>query len=411
MNAAPIHDFDVIIAGGGLAGLSLGLALAQGGVRVAAVDAIAPPVSVAPPFDGRVSALAPTSRRMFEAMGLWSDMAPEAQPVRDIVVSDGTVRDGASPLFLHFETVSTDEPLSHMIENRHVRIAQQAALACAPSLTLLAPERVTRVSFTPGAAEAHLASGRVLRAALCVAAEGRASPLRAQMGIKTIGWDYAQHGIVTTVEHERPHEGAAQELFLPSGPFAILPMRGNRSSLVWTERADVAPAIMALDDASFAGEVRARFTDFLGAVRPVGPRWSYPLSLHLAREYVRPRFALLGDSAHGIHPLAGQGLNLGLRDAAALAEIVIDAMRLGQDIGATSVLAQYEQWRRFDNTLFALGCDALNTIFSNDIPPLRAARDAGMGLINLLKPLKRTLVTQAAGDAGRLPKLLRAEAI
>jgi 2-octaprenyl-6-methoxyphenol hydroxylase len=342
---------------------------------------------------------------------MWRQVSKVAQPILDIVVSDGTIRGGASPLFLHFDHREVGVPLGQLIENRHLRMAQQAVVPQFAGMRLLAPASVKRVTFHSGRAEAEISTGEVIEASLCVAADGRDSPLREQAGIKTIGWSYPQHGIVTTVEHERPHEGIAQEYFLPSGPFAILPMVGNRSSLVWTEREDLAPQMMKLDPPRFAAEVRARFTDYLGDVAPVGPRWSYPLSLHLARSYIAPRLVLAGDAAHGIHPIAGQGLNLGLRDAAALAEILVDAMRLGLDIGALHILERYERWRRFDNVVLAASTDGLNWLFSNDIAPVRAARDIGLSITDKIPPLRRFFMRHAGGDVGELPRLLKGEAL
>ncbi|NWH08334.1 MAG: FAD-dependent monooxygenase [Alphaproteobacteria bacterium] len=404
-------SFDVVIAGGGLVGLTLGIALAKGGLETAVVDTLAPEVATGARFDGRVSAIAYASCRMFEALGMWPHLREHAQPILDIIVSDGTVEKGASPLFLHFDHTEIGEPLGHLIENRHTRIAQQAVAQHTAHLTQIAPATVANLEVHPGYTRALLRDGRSAKASLCIAADGRGSPLRALMGIKSIGWPCGQHGIVTTVEHERPHQGVAQEYFLPSGPFAILPMVGNRSSLVWTEREDIAPRMMALSDEDFAHQVRLRFTDYLGDVRPVGPRWSYPLTLNLARRYTAPRFVLAGDAAHGVHPIAGQGFNLGLRDVAALAQVLIEAARLGRDIGAPDVLAEYEKWRRFDNTLMGLSMDALNVLFSNDIAPLRLARDVGLAITDRLPPVRRFFMRLAGGDVGALPRLLRGEAI
>jgi len=249
-----------------------------------------------------------------------------------------------------------------------------------------------------------------ISARLMVAAEGRESASRDKMGIGLVSWSYPQWGIVATVAHERPHEGVAYEHFLPSGPFAILPMTGNRSSLVWTERDTIAPSMLALSEDAFNAEIVRRFGAHLGATHVVGPRWSYPLRFHLARGYVRPRFALAGDTAHGVHPIAGQGLNLGLKDVAALAEVVLDAARLGLDIGALDVLKRYERWRRFDSAIMGLTMDAMNRLFSNDIAPVRAIRDLGLGIADRVGPLRRFLMRQAGGDVGKLPRLLRGEA-
>jgi len=324
-----IFESDVLVAGGGLVGMPLALALARGGLSVTLVDALSPQHVTDAGFDGRVSAVAFASCRMLQELGVTVHLSGQMQPINDIVVSDGRLREGASPLFLHFDhTELGKEPLGQLIENRHLRQALHTAIALEPNITLLAPIRVAKIEYDESV-RAWLSDGSEVHARLCFAADGRTSPLREAAGIKTISWDYPQTGIVTTVEHELPHEGVAQEFFLPSGPFAILPMTGNRASLVWTERRDIARAILALDETRFAQEMRLRFGDYLGVAKPIGPRWSYPLSLHLARDYVRPRLALVGDAAHGIHPIAGQGLNLGLRDAAAAAEVVIDAHRLG----------------------------------------------------------------------------------
>lgn len=261
-----------------------------------------------------------------------------------------------------------------------------------------------------GAVVASLSNGESVTASLAIAADGRVSPLRDAMGIKTIGWSYPQTGIVATVAHERPNNGVAYEHFLPAGPFAILPMTGNRSSLVWTEEKDKAPAILKLDEASFHAELERRFGAHLGKVSATGQRWSYPLSFHIARDFVRPRFALAGDCAHGIHPIAGQGLNLGLKDAAALAEVLLDAARLGQDIGALDVLKRYERWRRFDSVAMTASTDALNRLFSNDIAPLRLLRDVGLGIVDSIGPARRFFMRHAGGDVGKLPKLMKGEA-
>jgi 2-octaprenyl-6-methoxyphenol hydroxylase len=402
---------DIVVSGGGMVGLSLGLALAQGGLRTVVADTTPMAAQLDAAFDGRVSALAYATIRMYRALGAWEGMAPHAQPIREILVTDGATGRAASPFSLHFDAAEVGAPeLGAIVENRHIRAALYARAQDQSDLTLIAPAAVKGVTVEGGSVTAALANGETVRATLAVAADGRVSPLRDAMGFKTIGWSYPQTGIVATVEHEKPHNGVAYEHFLPAGPFAILPMTGNRSSLVWTEKRDLAPAILKLDEARFHDELVRRFGTHLGAVAAAGPRWSYPLSFHIARDFVKPRFALAGDCAHGIHPIAGQGLNLGLKDAAALAEVLLDAARLGQDIGALDVLKRYERWRRFDSVTLAASMDALNRLFSNDIAPLRVLRDVGMGLVDSIGPARRFFMRHAGGDVGKLPKLMKGEA-
>jgi 2-octaprenyl-6-methoxyphenol hydroxylase len=400
---------DIIVCGGGMVGLTLGLAAVQGGLSVTVADALARDAVLAASFDGRVSALAYASVRMLNALGVWRHLEPHAQPIHEILVTDGKAGLPASPFSLHFDAAEIGTvTLGHIAENRYIRAALYAAMP--PGLTLIAPAAVTRLENSPGGVIALLSNGESVKAALAVAADGRESKLRAGMGIGVIGWSYSQTGIVATVAHERPHNGVAYEHFLPSGPFAILPMTENRSSLVWTEDKNKAPAMLALDEADFDAEVARRFGPHLGATHVVGGRWSYPLSFHLARDFVRPRFALAGDCAHGIHPIAGQGLNLGLKDAAALAESVLDAARLGRDIGALDTLKRYERWRRFDSLALAASTDALNRLFSNDIAPLRHLRDLGLGIVDAVGPARRFFMRHAGGDVGKLPRLLKGEA-
>ncbi len=402
---------DIVVSGGGMVGLSLGLALAQGGFRVVVADIAPMSAQLDPKFDGRVSALAYASIRMYRALGVWAGLERDAQPIREILVTDGAPGKAASPFSLHFDAAEVGATeLGAIAENRHIRAALAARAADEKNLTLVSPAAVQDVTVSGGGVIVTLGNGSQIAASLAVAADGRVSPLREAMGIKTIGWSYPQTGIVATVEHERPHNGVAYEHFLPAGPFAILPMTGNRSSLVWTEEKSKAPALLALDETRFNEELAQRFGAHLGAVQVAGPRWSYPLSFHIARDFVKPRFALAGDCAHGIHPIAGQGLNLGLKDAAALAEVLLDAARLGQDIGALDVLKRYERWRRFDSVAMAASTDALNRLFSNDIAPMRLLRDVGMGLVDSIGPARRFFMRHAGGDVGKLPKLMKGEA-
>ncbi|MGH7115407.1 MAG: UbiH/UbiF/VisC/COQ6 family ubiquinone biosynthesis hydroxylase [Stellaceae bacterium] len=399
-------DVELVIAGAGLNGLLLGIACAGAGLAVALVDRQDPAAMLDLGFDGRSSAIAYGSRQVLETLGLWPLIAAEAEPILEIRVADDN-----APLFLHYDhrELGGDAPLGWIVENRVLRRALVEHARSLPTLDLLAPLAVGAVLASADATEAALSDGRRLTARLVVAADGAASPLRHAAGIRTVEWRYPQTAIVTTVRHDRPHAGIAVEHFLPAGPFAILPMIGNRSSIVWTEREALAPRLMALPDAEFAAELAARFGDFLGAIEPVGPRWSYPVGLMLAERYVDRRLALIGEAAHLIHPIAGQGLNLGIRDVAALAEIVIDTRRLGLDIGDDPPLRRYQEWRRLDTVLLAAVTDGLNRLFSNSIPPLRLARDLGLAAVNRLPPLKRLLMRDAMGITGTLPRLLRGQ--
>ncbi len=399
---------DVVIGGGGLVGLTLGIALAKDGLAVAAADPVTKEKALAAAFDGRVSALSFASVRMFKALGIWEHLEPHAQPINEILVTDAKLGRAPSPFSLHFDQRELGAPLGVIAENRHIRMALFAAAEAVPDLQFIAPAALTSLETEASAVTANLANGSRLRARLAVAADGRESPIRNAMGIGVMSWSYPQWGIVATVHHERPHNGVAYEHFLPSGPFAILPLTGNRSSLVWTERADLAPAMMKLPKPEFDAEVAQRFGDHLGKISSEELRWSYPLRFHLARSYVKPRFALAGDAAHGIHPIAGQGFNLGLKDAAALAEVVLDAAAVGLDIGGIDVLSRYERWRRFDSLTMAMAMDGLNRLFSNDIAPLRALRDVGMGIVDRIGPMRRFFMRHAGGDVGRLPRLMRA---
>ena len=409
-----------------MVGLTLGVALADAGVGAVVVDAADPATVRAAAFDGRSSSIARGTQQLLGALGVWAEMAGEAEPILEIRVSDGRVGAGASRLFLHYDHHELDQavrgPLGYIAENRAIRRALYARAGALETLTLLAPARIDRLDRGAASVEAVLADGRRIRARLAVGADGRASPLREAAGIRAARWSYPQCSIVCTVAHARPHHGVAHEHFLPAGPFAMLPMTpvpaktptpdcGHRSSLVWTERRALVPALMALSGPDFARELERRFGDGLGRLREVGGRWTYPLSLMHAERYVDRRLALIGDAAHVIHPIAGQGLNLGLRDVAALAEVLVDARRLGLDPGAAEVLARYQRWRRFDNTLLMVVTDGLNRLFSNDIAPLRLARDLGLAAVGAAPPLKRFFMRHAMGLVGDLPRLMRGEAL
>ncbi len=393
-----------------MVGMTLANALAGAGVATVVVDSAPPESLLDTGYDGRASAIAYGSAQVFRGIGLWPYLEDDAGPMIDIRVADGTVAGGPSTLFLHYDHRAIgDQPFGYMIENRVIRRALFEHAAALPALRRIAPARVATLVREAAGVEAVLEDGRRIRSHLAVGAEGRNSPSRDGAGIRVTHMPYDQTAIVCTVSHERDHQGVAVEYFLPSGPFAMLPMTGRRMSIVWTERPDLAARYLALDDAAFVAELGRRFGDWLGAIALTGPRFSYPLALQHAARYTDRRLALVGDAAHAIHPIAGQGLNLGLRDVAALAESVIDTRRIGLDIGGSDVLRRYERWRRFDSVLLTSVTDVLNRLFSNDLPPLRLARDLGLAAVDRMPPLKRFFMRHAMGVVGDLPRLVQGE--
>jgi len=400
---------DVLIAGGGFAGLALAVALKQGSDGSFSVTVADPALNRAAD-DLRASAIAAAARRLFETIGVWQQIEDGAQPILDMVVTDSKVDAALRPTFLTFDgEIAPGEPFAHMIENA----AMTKALldkARVEGVELVATA-ATGIVHEPARVTAALSNGSRRAARLLVAADGARSIIREQAGIATHGWGYDQSGIVTTVAHERDHNGRAEEHFLPAGPFAILPLKGRRSSIVWTETTNEAARIVALPDDEFLAELEKRFGLHLGDIAVVGPRRAYPLGLFVARSFIADRIALIGDAAHVIHPIAGQGLNMGLRDVAALAEAVVDAARLGIDIGAVSVLERYQRWRRFDTMAMGVATDGLNRLFSNNSDVLRLARDVGLGVVDRLPNLKEFFIREAAGITGDVPKLLKGETL
>jgi 2-octaprenyl-6-methoxyphenol hydroxylase len=401
---------DVLIVGGGIAGCSLAIALDEVGFAVAIVDRVDPSMQTGNTFDGRASAIAGASQKMLGKIGFWPLLKQQFAPILDIRVSDGESR-----LFLHYDHEEINEgPLGFMVENRHLRQAAFSRLKNTANVTYIAPVIVNSIIRTSSSVEAILSDGRKILAEIIVGADGRRSQVRESANINVTKWPYQQTGIVLTVDHEFPHYNVANEHFLPAGPFAILPLpdRGlgqNRSSIVWTEKDTSAQRILNLPDAGFATEFSHRFGNFLGQTTFVGPRWSYPLCLHYVTTSIAERLVLIGDAAHGMHPIAGQGLNMGLRDVAALAEILTNARRLGLDIGSKRVLDDYQKWRRFDNSLMLAMTDALNRLFSNTNPPIKLARDIGLAMVNKSGPLKLFFMKHAMGAVGNRPRLLKGE--
>ncbi|PLW76306.1 ubiquinone biosynthesis hydroxylase [Cohaesibacter celericrescens] len=401
--------YDLVIAGGGYVGLSLALAIKQ--ASDLSILVVEPQPAEKMRRDERASAIASGATKMLGQLGVWEAILPHAEPIQDMVVTDSKLHDIVRPVLLTFEG-NTDEgvPFAHMVPNG-VMVGALYDAAKAAGVDLVEQDTVLDFVEEGPSVEVTLGSGRNLRAGLLVAADGVRSRLRDLAGIPVVRFDYDQMGIVTTVEHERPHEGRAVEHFLPSGPFAILPLKGNHSSLVWNERTDDAKRLLKMDDFTFSLELERRFGKQLGAVTEKGPRKGFPLGMVLARSFVSPRFALIGDAAHGIHPIAGQGLNLGFKDVAALAEVIVEAARLGQDIGALDVLERYQTWRRFDVVQMGMTCDILNRLFSNKSDILRHVRDLGLGIVERLPGLKRMFIEEAAGNSGDIPRLLRGEGL
>ncbi|HWB44938.1 MAG TPA: FAD-dependent monooxygenase [Hyphomicrobiaceae bacterium] len=409
MSPGPQH-YDVLVAGGGVPGLALACAVA---------DALGPQISVAVadplpfraeqgPTDVRASAISAGSKRMLEVLHVWQAIADQAQQITRVDITDSRLDDILRPVLVSYDnTVDGGEPATWIVENGVLAKALREAAGSRHAVTLIGETSVRAFRTDAHAVIAELSNGDSASASLLVAADGRNSRLRAAANIGVVGTTYAQIAIVVIVHHEKPHEGRAVQHFLPGGPFAILPMTGRRSCITWTEDEDVGRAIMALDDAGFLGELEKRFSYRLGAITQVGPRRAWPLDMHLARALVADRFALVGDAAHSVHPIAGQGLNLALRDVAALAEVVADAARLGLDIGAATTLERYERWRRADSALSAATFDALNRLFSNTSTVPRTVRGIGLGMVERLPALKQAFVTEAAGLAGDVPKLLR----
>jgi 2-octaprenyl-6-methoxyphenol hydroxylase len=405
------NPIDVLIAGGGLAGLTLAIALRQGLGPSFTVTVADPALGKTHAGDERASAIVAAARRLFETIGVWERVADDAQPILDMVVTDSRLGDAVRPVFLTFAgDVAPGEPFAHMIENQKlVDTLAAKAREIGVELRPAAVARFSRPDDTAQRLDIDLADGTALATRLLVAADGARSTIRSSAGIATHGWNYDQSAIVINVAHERDHEGRAEEHFLPAGPFAILPLKGRRSSIVWTETKAEAERIVALPDDAFHDELERRFKLHLGDIGVIGARRVHPLGFFVARSFVAERIALAGDAAHVIHPIAGQGLNMGLKDVAALAEVIVDAARLGLDPGAADVLERYQRWRRFDTMAMGLATDGLNRLFSNRSDALRLARDIGLGIVDRLPNLKGLLIREAAGLVGEVPKLLRGE--
>jgi 2-octaprenyl-6-methoxyphenol hydroxylase len=406
------HDADILIIGGGLNGSALALALASGGISTCVIDALPLDTRAGDRFDGRGYALALASQRLLSAIGIWGGIADQAQPILEVKVTDGRAGEGPSPWMLHFDHQEIEEgPMGYMMEDRYLRRAFLSAMMENPLITHLSGETVVAQSTDANSATVTLASGRSLTSRVLVGSDGRRSGTAERAGIKRTGWGYGQTALVCAIGHEKPHNGIAHQFFMPAGPLAILPLPGNRSSIVWSETDANAAAINALDDEAYLDVLRPRFGDFLGEISLAGARFTYPLNLTLANALTANRIALIGDAAHGVHPIAGQGLNLGLRDVAALAEVIVDAKRRGEDIGTSLVLDRYQSWRRFDVASLAAATDGFNRLFSNDNPILRLGRDLGMGMVNAMPGLRRRFMREAAGLTGDLPRLMQGKPI
>ncbi|WP_425080098.1 FAD-dependent monooxygenase [Ruegeria denitrificans] len=403
---------DILIVGGGLNGPALALALAQTGHSVTVIDALVEKARKNAAFDGRAYALALASQRLLDAIGIWDRVAQHAQPMLEIKVTDGHAGTGPSPFFMHFDHAEIEEgPMGYMVEDRHLRRAFLDAMAEEPRITQVSGKSVVSQQADTANVTVTLDDGTTLGGILLVGCDGRRSGTASRAGIKRTGWDYGQTALVCAIEHELPHNGIAHQFFMPPGPLAILPLTGNRSSIVWSERTDTAQHINALPEDDYVQVLRPRFGDFLGAISLAGDRFTYPLNLTIANAFISDRMALVGDAAHGMHPIAGQGLNAGLRDVGALAEVLTLAGRRGEDIGSLMVLERYQEWRRFDTASLAMATDVFNKMFSNDNPLLRLGRDIGMGVVGALPGLRRGFVREAAGLTGDLPKLLQGRPI
>ena len=399
---------DLIIVGGGLNGLALALAAASAGFSVTIIDALPRAVRSLREFDGRSYALALTSKRLLQGIGVWGAVADHAQPMLEIKVTDGRAGEGAAPWMIHFDHAEIEEgPMGFLVEDRHLRAAFLAAMDGSNLITQIDSARVVAQEIMPDGVTVTLDSGDIVSGRLLIGSDGRGSGTAKRAGINRIGWGYDQTAVVCAVAHDKPHGGIAHQFFMPNGPLAILPLTGNRSSIVWSETTDRAAQLMTLDDDQFLDALRPAFGSFLGQISLEGARFSYPLGLTLAQSFIADRVALIGDAAHGVHPIAGQGLNAGLRDVAALAQVLSEAHARGEDIGAAQPLARYQTWRRFDTTTLALATDTFNRLFSNNNPLLRAARDIGMAAINATPTLRRGFIREAAGLTGDLPKLMQ----
>jgi 2-octaprenyl-6-methoxyphenol hydroxylase len=397
---------DVIIFGGGLVGLALAAALDSSGLSAIVIDPADPDERIGAAFDGRTSAVSSSSMRMLETIGV-ADHFPEAGcPILKIQVADGLEPGG-----LAFEPALDDEPLGWMHENRNLRAALRARAEAGKKLWLLWRSRAASVDVGESGAVVALEDGRKLAAPLLVAADGRNSPMRERAGLRVARWRYDHRAIVSVLSHERAHENVAYEIFYPSGPFALLPMTedaaGHRSAIVWSVREDDAPGLMSLSDPDFAAEAQAAMGGFLGRIQLAAPRSTFPLGFHHAAQITSARLALVGDAAHAIHPIAGQGLNLGFRDAAALAQVLVEGARLGLDLGDRQLLDRYQRWRSLDSLMVAMATDGLTRIYSIPGRTASAVRRFGMEVIDKIAPLKNRLMAEARGTSGDLPLLLR----
>ncbi len=394
---------DVIILGGGLVGLTLALALDRHGLASIIVDPADPQAQLAPSYDGRATAIASASWRMLEAIGVGARLEGEGCPIRSIRVSDGL-----APGAISFDPPADDDPLGIMFENRKLRMALRDCALAAANIKMLMPALPAEVVRDGAGVRVVLKDGRIVTAPLLIGAEGRNSPTREAAQIPVARWRYDHAAIVATVTHERHHQNVAYEIFYPTGPFAILPMLpGTRSAIVWSVKQAEAPAMMDLPERALAAEIEKRMGSFLGAISMAGPRWSYPLGFHHAATITGERLALVGDAAHGIHPIAGQGLNLGFRDAAALAQVLVEGARIGLDLGDAQLLARYQRWRGLDTLMVAAATDALTRLYAIPGRTASLARRFGMGAVQRISPLKDRFMAEARGETGDLPLLLR----